>query len=70
MKFVKALYFTSPSTPAGKAILVFQDQEGWLYLRSLLKEEGPATPFFSVEELEVALGEKLTLAKEKSLNEG
>ena len=70
MRFVKALYFTSPSVPPGKAILVLQDQEGWLYLSSLLKEEGTATPFFSVEELEVALGEKLTLAKEKSLNEG
>lgn len=64
MKFVKALYFTSPSVPPGKAILVLQDQEGWLYLSALLKEEGTATPFSSVAELEVALEEKLTLLRE------
>ena len=41
-----------------------QDQERWLYLSSLLKQEGTATPFFSVEELEAALEEKLTLLRE------
>jgi hypothetical protein len=43
---------------------VLQDQEEWLYLSSLLKQEGTATPFFSVEELEAALEEKLTLLRE------
>lgn len=64
MRFVKALFFTSPSTPPGKAILVFRDEQGWLYLKWLLDREGPATPFFSVEEIEVAIGEKLTLVRE------
>jgi hypothetical protein len=58
---------TSPSVPAGKAILVLQDQEGWLYLSSLLKRDGTATPFFSVAELEAAFGEKLTLAREEEI---
>lgn len=65
MKFVKALYFTSPMTPVGKAILVLEDVDGWLYLKHLIDREGPATPFASVQELEVALGDKLTLVYTK-----
>lgn len=64
MRFVKLLYFTTPSSPAGKAIVVLQGEDGWLYLKRWLEEEGPTTPFSSVQELEVALGEKLTLEKE------
>ncbi|MBI3440966.1 MAG: hypothetical protein HY052_04060 [Proteobacteria bacterium] len=60
---MKALYFTSPVTPVGKAILVLEDANGWLYLKHLIDREGPATPFASVEELEVALGDKLTLIR-------
>ncbi len=63
VQFAKALYFSSPSTPAGKAILVLEDRDGWLYLKHLLDREGPATPFASVQELEVALEEKLTLVR-------
>lgn len=58
------LYFTTVSSLPGKAIVVLQDIDGWLYLKRWLEEEGPATPFASVQELEVALGEKLTLEKE------
>lgn len=64
MKFTKILYFTSQSTPPNKAFMVLQDSDGWLYLKQLLEEEGISTPFSSVQELEVVLGEKLTLLKE------
>lgn len=63
MRFVKALYFTTPSTPPGKAILVVQDQDGWLYVKGWFDKEGPATPF-SREELQLAFDEKLTLVRE------
>jgi hypothetical protein len=61
---VKALYFTSPSTPPGKANLVVQDDQGWLYVKGWFDKEEPATPFFSVEELDLAFEEKLTLVRE------
>lgn len=64
MRFVKALYFTTASSLPGKAIVVFKGEDGWLYLKRWLEEEGPTTPFSSVQELEVALGEKLTLENE------
>jgi len=64
MKFVKAMYFSTPSTPPGKAILVMQDDQGWLYLKWLLDQEGIATPFSSVKEIEIAIDEKLTLIRE------
>ncbi len=49
--------------------MVLQDAEGGLYLKQRLQEEGPLTPFASVQELEAALGEKLPLTKEEGLNE-
>lgn len=58
------LYFTTASSPPGKAIVVLQGEDDWLYLKRWLEEEGSTTPFSSVQELEIALGEKLTLEKE------
>lgn len=67
MRFTKVLYFTAPSSPPGQAIVVLKGEDGWLYLKPWLEEEGPLTPFSSVQELEVALGEKLTLEKEMDI---
>lgn len=67
MRFVKVLYFTTASSPPGQAIVVLQGEDGWLYLKRWLEEEGPTTPFSSVQELEVALGEKLILEKEMDI---
>lgn len=67
MKLVKALYFTSPSTPPGLALLVGQDEQGWLYAKSWMDPEAPPMRFSSVAELELACGEKLTLVREAEL---
>jgi len=67
MKLVKALYFTSPSCWPGLAILVGQDEQGGLYVKSWMDPEAPPERFFSVEELEAAFGEKLTLTREEEV---
>lgn len=64
MKFVKILYFSTPTAPTGFGVTVFQDSEGWYYLKSLAMVEGPATPFARIEDIELYLGEKLTLIQE------
>lgn len=69
MKFVKELAFTVPSAPPGKGIIVLRDAAGWYYLWWHYKQEGPTAPFFSIEELEWALGEKLTLVYERPIPE-
>lgn len=67
MKLVKALYFTSPSCWSGLAILVGQDEPGWRYVKSWRDPEAPPERFFSVEEIEAAFGEKLTLIREEEV---
>ena len=64
MRFVKALYFNSPSTPKGLALLVGQDEAGCLHVKSWIDPEAPPMRFVSVKELEEAAGEKLTLVRE------
>ena len=64
MKFVKAMYLTSLSVPSGKAIFAWQDEQGWLYIKSWRDPETPPVRFFSVAELEAAFEEKLTLVRE------
>lgn len=65
MKFSGVLAFTTPSAPPEIMIIVFQGDAGWFYLKRLYEQEGPATPFSSIQELEMAVGEKLTLVYEK-----
>jgi hypothetical protein len=62
--FVKALFFSTPTTPAGKAIVVVQDDVGWYYLFDRVLEEGMATPISSIGEVEIHVDEKLTLVRE------
>lgn len=65
MKFIRVLAFTTPSAPPEMMVIVFQDEAGWFYLKRLYELEGPATPFSSIQELEMAVGEKFTLVYEK-----
>jgi len=51
MKIVKILYFSTPSAPTGMGITVFQDGDGWYYLKALAMQEGLATPFARIEGL-------------------
>lgn len=67
MKLVKALYFTSPSCWPGLAILVGQNEQGWLYVKSWRDPEALPERFSSVEELEAAFGEALTLIREEEV---
>jgi len=64
MKIVKILYFSTPSAPTGMGITVFQDGDGWYYLKALAMQEGLATPFARIEGLEIHVGEKMTLISE------
>ena len=62
--FTKAMFFTSDKRPPTQGFVVFQDRSGWFYLKKLVEREGLKTPFTSIEEIEMFLGEKLTLAQE------
>jgi len=64
--FTKVYWFRSPSLPEGKGFIVFQDRAGFLYLRKLVEREGLATPFSSVQEIEMALEMRLELVREKN----
>ena len=70
--FTRIYWFRSPSLPEGKGFIVFQDRAGFLYLRKLVEREGLATPFSSVQELEMALEMRLELVREENVpgNEG
>lgn len=64
--FTKAYWFRSPSLPVGKGFIVLQDKTGFLYLRKLVEREGLATPFSSIQELEMALEMRLELVREET----
>lgn len=70
--FTKIYWFRSPSLPEGKGFIVFQDRAGFLHLRKLVEREGLATPFSSIQELEMALEMRLELVREENYpeNEG
>jgi len=53
--FTRIYWFRSPSLPEGKGFIVLQDKAGFFYLRKLVEREGLATPFSSIQELEMAL---------------
>lgn len=63
--FTKAYWFRSPSLPEGKGFIVLQDKAGFLYLRKLVEREGLATPFSSIQELEMSLEMRLELVREE-----
>lgn len=66
----KELHFKVPSAPDGMGIVIYRDQTGWYYLKALVQEEGFATPFASVDEIEMLIGEKLTPLCEVPLSAG
>lgn len=61
MRFIKAHVFRSDLMPPGKALVVYEDDDGWFYLKALVKLEGPATPFSSIAEIEAYVDRKLKL---------
>lgn len=55
-----------PPPEPGLGIIVMQDDVGWYYISALWqREEGPKTPFTSIEEIELYLGYQLILVKEE-----
>ncbi len=64
--FTRIYWFRSPGRPEGKGFIVFQDKAGFFYLRKLVEREGLATPFSSIQELEMALEMRLELVREKA----
>lgn len=69
-RFTKIYWFRSPGLPEGKGFIVYQDKAGFFYLRKLVEREGMATPFSSIQELEMALEMRLELVREKALPGG
>ena len=68
--FTRIYWYRSPGLPEGKGFIVFQDKAGFLYLRKLVEREGLATPFSSIQELEMALDMRLELVREKTYQDG
>lgn len=64
--FTRIYWYRSPDLPEGKGFIVIQDKAGFLYLRKLVEREGLATPFSSIQELEMALEMRLELVREKA----
>ena len=64
MNVTKILLLESDNTPKGKAIVVFQVDANFYYLKSLVKVEGYRTPFSSIDEIGVYLDMKLTILRE------
>ena len=69
--FTKVLIYTTvdEEAPEGHGIYIFQDSDGWYYLKKLVDQEGLRTPFTSIEEIEVAAEKKLKLVREITLEE-
>ncbi|GMQ95209.1 MAG: hypothetical protein BMS9Abin13_322 [Patescibacteria group bacterium] len=58
------MVFVCDDIPKNKGLVVYQDSVGFFYLKKLVQKEGLATPFSSIEEIELYLGiKKLTLLK-------
>lgn len=64
--FTRIYWFRSPSLPEGRGFIVFEDKAGFFYLRKLVEREGLATPFSSIQELEMALEMRLELVRERA----
>lgn len=45
-------------------VTVYQDSDGWYYLKAQAKHEGLVTPFARIEDIEFHVGEKMTLISE------
>jgi len=63
-KFTKIFAFTSDMAPANKVVYVFQDSDDWFWLKKLVEDEGFATPFASIKEIELYLEMPLILKEE------
>ena len=71
MKFKRVSWykFADKENPEGKGIAVLEDDVGWLYLQALTKIEGLATPFSTIQEIEVYLDGKLELIRVDKITE-
>lgn len=65
--FTKIYWFRAPGLPEGKGFIVLQDKAGFFHLKRLVEREGLATPFSSIQELELALEMKLELVRERTI---
>jgi len=61
---IRYLIFTAEAAPEGQVIYVFQDSDGWYWLKKLIEHEGFQTPFTSIQEVELYLSMSLNLVKE------
>ena len=71
MKFTKIYFFTVGDVPSVKGTEIYanQDSDGWFWLKALVGVEGFATPFASIEEIEIYLGMSLDLHEETDREE-
>ncbi len=69
MKVISIAQYNCSQAPSGKGLTVFKTEDGWLWLRALVKREGFKTPFGSLKEIEVSQGlSNLKLISEKSIS--
>lgn len=69
MKVLSIAQYNCSQAPSGKGLTVFKTEDGWLWLRALVKREGFKTPFGSLKEIEVSQGlSNLKLISEKNID--
>lgn len=51
-------------------LVVVQDEDGWYYIKNLILYEKAFTPFPSIQDIEIYMGEELTLLSEAQIPEG
>jgi len=60
MMVFKHIHAYQPNGGEGsRQLLVLEDDVGWLYIKRLVEQEGLATPFSSIEELQLCVQDQL-----------
>ena len=65
MAELKKIYAcTEKDSAKGKAAYIYEDVDGWFWIKKYVEDEGFKTPFNSIEEIEVFLDIKFEVRKE------
>lgn len=69
MKVIEVIRLVAEGGSPDKALTVVRTDDGWYWIHKLVLQEGFVTPFFSIQEIEVALGKKLKVVRRRSVSD-
>ena len=63
MKVIELMTLATQEGPPTKYLTVIRTDDDWLWIHKLVLQEGYMTPFSSIEEIEIVVGQKLRVVK-------